>query len=407
MGATVTTATDTAVSTASDAGFAFATPQATLKAHLATLARVADAKSTMAMLRNVLMRVDRDGATLVATDLNLTVIVRLTDAYGSRGGYTLPCKPLADLVKSLPDGEIKVRRASITACEIASGNLSSVIYGTPDRDFPRVPDDQADDLVWSELRGKVFSEMLDRVLFAVCKDETRFHLNGVWYENPSGDHVTLVSTDGHRLTRLQSPFHAAKTSGVIIPAKAANEIVKLLARKGDRGCMMAIKGCHLFVRHGETTLITKLIDAQFPPYEQVIPKDNGRLCTIERKPLLASLKRAAKLYCDGRGVKFTLADQKVQITTDHPDLGTNTESLPAEGCGVEGHGSFSIGFNPRYLIDAITEIDCDHVTFAFDGAEGKKHDPALSPALVCSTHEACERSVPKAQYLNVVMPMRI
>lgn len=368
-----------------------------LKRATALLARVADRKSSIAILGHTAIIVRDTGVILAATDLNVYATVKLDLGKGAHkpGGFCVEAKALSDLVKALPPAEASISRAGALGLTVSVGNVSSVLHGLPFRDFPKFPD--ATDLAWHPTPADVFGESLESVLFSMCKDETRFHLSGVFYENPTGEHATFVSTDGHRLTKAVRTMAGPPTKGVIIPAKAAKEISKLLSegkRKGE--CETAIHGPHMFVRYGAVTLAVKLIDAQFPPYEQVIPKDHPVLATIERKPLIDALKRAKLACSDVRGVKLALASGKLVITSDHPDRGTATETLSADA--LDGK-KITIGVNPAYLLDLLGEIDCKHVTFTF-GDE-------LAPMVVRSTHDAVEHSVAGAPYLGVIMPMRI
>lgn len=378
---------------------AFQSTTIDLKRATALLARVADRKSSIAILGYTAIIVRDTGVVLAATDLNVYATVNLDIGKGAHrsGGFCVEAKALADLAKALPPADASISRAGALGLTISVGNVSSVLHGLPFRDFPKFPDPA--DLAWHPTPADALGESLDAVLFSVCKDETRFHLNGVHYENPDGERAIFVSTDGHRLSKATRTMSGAPTKGVIIPAKAAKEISKLLAEGKRQGqCETAIHGHgpHMFVRYGAVTLAVKLIDAQFPPYEQVIPKDHTILATIERKPLIDALKRAKLACSEVRGVKFDLASGKLVITSDHPERGTATETLTADA--LDGK-KVTIGVNPAYLLDLLASIDCKHVTFSFGGE--------LAPMLVRSTHDAVEYSLDRAPYVGVVMPMRI
>jgi DNA polymerase-3 subunit beta len=381
---------------------------ADLKRASATLNRVADRKSSMPILQHALVRVfdEHNDAhshlLLVATDLNLTVTIKLDLVAGSergQGGFALPAKQLADIAKGLPDGDVTLTRRELTAMTVSSANVASVIRGIPDREFPKVPDDR--NVAWHRCEASALGSMIDRVLYAVCQDETRFHLNGILYQCSDGDNARTVATDGHRLAKVESKLTGVPvpSAGVIIPSKSAKEISRMLRDGKHKGsCEMAMSADNrvLFVRYGATTLATKLIDAQFPPYEQVIPTEYKILATFERKPLIAALKRAKVACTETRGVKLTLASGKLTLTSDNPDTGSASESLPMGSMFEDG--SFSIGVNATYMLEAIEEIDCKDVTIGFNAE--------LDPILVRSTHDAVEHSVPRAPYLCVVMPMR-
>ncbi len=371
------------------------------------LAGIADKKSSMPMLRNILIRANLTGVVLAATDLNVYCVC---DAPGwtihSRGSMTVGAKALADVVAKLPDGEITVT-ATMRGVVIKQGAAEITLEGIPARDYPKLPAVLPDDpcLPFTAISATALKAALGAVSYAVCKDETRFHLNGVRVEF---DGVTLrtVATDGHRLTKYQALCDRRgdwKTDGLIVPAKAVKEIGKLLG-KGE--CEIALLGTHMLaVRQGGTTLVVKTIDAQFPPYEQVIPKDYQRLCTVDRKALIGALGRAKLVCTQTRGCKLELGDDTLAIASDNPDTGETRETLPAE-CKPKAD-KFVIGLNPNYALDGLEALDCERVTLSFDHKRGKNGLPELSPILIRSAEDAAFHRVEDATIVCVVMPMRI
>lgn len=391
MVATVKTTSETPISVAT--GLTLRAPTKTLASALALLARVADRKSTMPMLANVLIRSAADGATLVATDLNSYLTLRAPAWFGDRGDHTVPAKQLADIVKSAPGAEVSLTRSGPSGLRIESGGVDTTLIGMPGRDFPKVPD--ASEATFTPIDGKEFAALLDRVLFSVCLDETRFHLNGVKLESYELG-VRALTTDGHRLTLAQVPGigGSAIGSGLILPAKAAKEIVRLIKSEKGGAVSVAYRAPFLFVRVGGWEFAAKTIDAQFPPYWKVIPKDHRKLVTVDRKQLIAALKRAKAMTCDTRGVRLDASDGVLKLTSDHPDQGTVSESLAADTVS-----NVTIGVNPKYLIEALNECDGERVTLALGGE--------LDPVLVRAMDHAVSCTVEESPYLAVIMPMRI
>jgi DNA polymerase-3 subunit beta len=375
-----------------------------LKRAAVTMARVADAKSTMPILAYVAIRAFDDGVVLCATDLNVTATAHVAHHKGApyaTGGFAVPAKQLAATMKQLSDGYVtlSVRESCLV---VSNASITSVIRGMPDRDCPKYPNDKDETLTWYPGEASELARLIDACEASVCKDETCFHLNGILYENPTGNRARMVSTDGHRLTRCDTIAHGAlllPSNGVIVPRKGATEISKMVAegkRRKLSAVSMAIKGPHLFVRLGDSTIATKLIDAQFPPYEQVIPKECKILATFETKPLIAALKRAKLACSETRCIKLTLADRKLTLSSDNPDTGETKESLPME---TLFDGTFAIGVSAPYMLDALDGIDCKHVTIGLVDV--------LDPILVRSTHDAVQYSIDRAPYAAIVMPMRI
>jgi DNA polymerase-3 subunit beta len=346
---------------------------------------IADRKSTMPMLANVLLRTQGKNQILIAaTDLNVSLTAELKSQNAHEGGITLAAKNLYELIANAPGDDVSLKKADNHWAEIRSGKVTYRIVGMPDRDFPKVPDHR--EASYATIESAVLREMIERTLFSVCNDETRFHLNGVFFES-DGSKVRMVSTDGHRLSKVERtvPNGPKLSAGVIIPKKGLLEIKKVL----DAGpsCKLAIKTPHMFVVHEDTAIAVKLIDAQFPPYEQVIPKDHKRVITIDRVRFIDALRRAQLMSSETRGVKVAAAKEGMTITSDNPDLGEVREELDAE----YGGEAIAIGFNPKYVVELLSQMTSDQITIALGG----DLDPGLFKPLTGD------------EYLGVVMPMRI
>ncbi|HEY1554704.1 MAG TPA: DNA polymerase III subunit beta [Kofleriaceae bacterium] len=346
---------------------------------------IADRKSTMPMLANVLLRTVGKGQLLIAaTDLNVSLTAELKSQNAHEGGITLGAKNLYELVANAPGEDITLKKADNHWAEIRSGKVTYKIVGMPDRDFPKVPDHR--EASYAQVESAVLREMIDRTLFSVCNDETRFHLNGVYFES-DGSKVRMVSTDGHRLSKVERtlPDGPKLSAGVIIPKKGLLELKKVL--ETGPSCKLSIKTPHLFVVNDDIALAVKLIDAQFPPYEQVIPKDHKKIVTVDRVRFIDALRRAQLMSSETRGVKVAASKEGMTITSDNPDLGEVREELEADYCGEP----IAIGFNPKYVVELLSQMSADQVTLALGGE--------LDPGLI--------KPLAGDEYLGVVMPMRI
>src|SRR4029434_3576964 len=170
---------------------------------------IADRKSTMPMLANVLLRTQGKAQLLVAaTDLNVSLTAELKCTSTSEGGITLGAKNLYELIANAPGDEVTLKKADNHWAEIKSGKVTYRIVGMPDRDFPKVPDHR--EAAYSTVESAVLREMIERTLFSVCDDETRFHFNGVFFES-DGSKSRMVSTDGHRLRKVDVTIATALT----------------------------------------------------------------------------------------------------------------------------------------------------------------------------------------------------
>lgn len=346
---------------------------------------IADRKSTMPMLANVLLRTQGKNQLLVAaTDLNVSLTAELKSTNSHEGGITLGAKNLFDLINNAPGDEITLKRADNHWAEIKSGKVQYRIVGMPDRDFPRVPDHR--EATYTTVESAVLREMIDRTLFSVSNDETRFHLNGVFFES-DGSKARMVSTDGHRLSKVERTIaNGPKLSaGVIIPKKGLLEMKKVL--ESGPSCKIAIKTPHLFLVQEDIAIAVKLVDATFPPYEQVIPKDHKKVITVDRSRIVESLKRAQLMSSETRGVKLAATSEGLTITSDNPDLGEVREELDAD----YGGDPIAIGFNPKYVVELLGQMASDQITISLGGE--------LDPGLI--------KPLSGDEYVGVVMPMRI
>jgi DNA polymerase III subunit beta len=347
---------------------------------------IADRKSTMPILANVLLQTDGKQKLVVkATDLNVSVFAELPIQAEKEGGLTVGAKPLHDIVANLPGEQISFRRSENSWADIRAGKVEYKLVGMPDRDFPKIPSDK--EITYAKVDPLVLREMIDKTLFSVSNDETRFHLNGVLFEC-DGARARMVSTDGHRLSKVERTLTGGPelVTGVIIPKKGLAEMKRLL--DGVQGpCDMAVAGPNVFVRTGEITLAIKLIDSQFPPYEQVIPQANDKVVTVNRAALLEALRRASLMSSETRGVKLSAEAGVLRIASDNPELGEVKEELEV----IYDGAAVAAGFNPRYFTDILSQMDCDQIRLEMAGE--------LDPALV--------RPSEATDYVGVVMPMRI
>jgi DNA polymerase III subunit beta len=345
---------------------------------------IADRKSTMPMLANVLLRTQGKSQLLVAaTDLNVSLTAELKSTNAQEGAFTVGAKNLFEIISSAPGDEIALRKADNHWAEIRSAKVNYRVVGMADRDFPKVPEHR--EATFVEIESGILREMIERTLFSVCNDETRFHLNGVLFE-ANGELSRMVSTDGHRLSKVERRLSCPKlTTGVIIPKKGLLEMRRLL--ESGETCKVAVKTPHLFLSQGDISLAVKLIDAQFPPYEQVVPKDPKRTVTIDRIRLIDALRRAQLMSSETRGVKIAIDAGVLTVTSDNPDLGEVREEIEGDYKGDR----ISIGFNPKYVVELLSQMNSDQVTLGLSGE--------LDPGLF--------RPLSNDDYLGVVMPMRI
>ncbi len=363
----------------------FEIDQAQFLSALALAQTVADRRSTMPVLANVLLKVDKKSVECRATDMLISLSERIPADVKSTGSITLGVRHLHGVVKTLPAGSLRLRGLDNHWAEVVANQSEFKLMGMPETDFPDLPD--AKGLEFLDVPGHLLSDLINKTLFSVSTDEARVNLNGALFES-SGKHATMVSTDGHRLTKLTIPFAGPKLgSGIIVPRKGMVEIRRVLDRtEGD--CGIAVGEQHLFVKAGDLTLSIKLNAVTFPPYQQVVPKEHRARATASRDDLASALRRAEVMAPEKTAtVRLEVSAGKLDLAADNPDQGAFHQQLEVEYDGDR----LAAGFNARYLLEALEAMDTPQVHLDFQGE--------LDPCVL--------RPVDGADYLAVVMPMRI
>jgi DNA polymerase-3 subunit beta len=348
---------------------------------------IADRKSTLPILANVLLRTEgKDKVLCGATDLNVTALATLSARIEKEGGLTVAARQLYEIVKGLPGDEIRVRRTDQNWAEIRSGKVEFKLVGMADRDYPKLP--SVKEAETFKVDSATLRDMISKTIFSVSQDETRQHLSGVLFES-DGATARMVSTDGHRLSKVgrSLPGGPKLDAGVLIPRKGILEVRRAIeSREGP--CEIGIYQGNFILKADDVSLCVKLIDGQFPPYDQVIPKDNERAFTVARAAILDALRRVAIMSSDKTwGVRIGIEKGKLRVESDNPDLGAAREEIDVQYKGA----SVQIGFNARYFIELLGEIESPDVRIELSGE--------LDPGVV--------RPSDGSDYVGVVMPMRL
>jgi DNA polymerase III subunit beta len=345
---------------------------------------IVEPRQTLPILANVLLETDGDTVRLTATDLEVGARVSVPARVAGKGAITVSARKLAEIVKELPAADLALRVQDNASVALKCGTASYKLVGMAPDDFPPVvPSEKA---AWLKIEGKTLREMLAQTSFAVSHDETRYALNGVLF-SLAGKDARLVATDGHRLAmakRTLGNVGAAVTG--IVPRKAITEIMRVLGTGED--VEIALTENQFVLQMPNFMMTARLIEGQFPNYEAVIPKSHPGKLVISRAALTSALRRVAVMAEErNKPVKFVLAPAVLRLSASSQDLGEAEESLDVDYAGAE----VTIGFNSRYLLDAMSPIEKDQVILEFkDG---------LSPGVI--------RSVDDEGYCCVIMPMRI
>lgn len=359
---------------------------------------VADRRSTMPVLANVMLESEGPGGLRVsATDLHLGV----TGIVGARiekgGSTTASARTLFDIVRNLPEGEVRLSVDQSQWLEVRAGRVQYRIAGIPAEDFPELP--SSEEVEFFTLETEMLGRLIEQTYFAISPDEARPHLNGALFEG-EGKTLRMVATDGHRLSLVEHNVEQGKGLfgfSMLLPLKAIQELKKLLD-EGAGEIEVGAAGANAFFRRHlpglsegvetEVTMSVKLVEARFPPYDKVIPQSSVHQVLVARVPFLEALRRATLISRDKMvAVRLTFAEGGLTVAADNPDVGEAREEIDARYDGDE----LVVGFNGRYVMDVLSALSCDEVQIELSG-----------PSDACVL-----RPAGGGGFLGVIMPMRL
>jgi len=377
-------------------------PKKDLLKLLTRMQGVAERKSTMPVLSNVLLAVDGPSALrIAATDLYLALMGRVPADVSKGGSVAVSAKDVLERIRMMPDGPIQLASQdnATTTIKAAGSARRYTLRGMPGEDFPPLPV-PAEGSPSLALDVAVLQELVAKTHFSISADETRAHLNSALFEW-DGDVVRMVTTDGHRLSKMEVKVTGRQASAtMLIPLKAIQELRRLCddivgeakeASKDGGGqpqLQITQSGSSAFFQGGGMSFGVRLVDAQFPPYSQVIPQQSEKVVRIPRAAFSDALKAVSVAASERTGgVKLGMTKGTMRITTESPESGEGFDEVPIEYAGP----NMTIGFNARYFLDVLGALDEDEVQLGLGGE--------LDPAVV--------KPVGPRQFLAVVMPMRI
>jgi len=330
---------------------------------------IAEKKSTMPILGNILLAAEDKSFKVTASDLEITAIASSTASVKKQGSITVSAKVFGDLVRELPDGDITIKAVDRDRVEVNAGSSKLKIVGVGAEEYPVPPGLSLK--TKSKLSAPTLIEMINKTLYAVSLDEGRYNMNGICVEiTKSGKSSVLgmVATDGHRLSLISRPLEGVEFTGlslkgsgktgagvdhVIVPRKGIAEVRKALETVGDIPVGVDVSEGFLVVEGPAWKLVVRLLDSEFPNYEQVLPKKDGNKITVLSTHLAHALKRVSLVVSDkNKGVRFDFFKNLVRISSSSPELGEAQEEVEVQHKGSD----FSVGFNARYIIDVLSTI---------------------------------------------------
>ncbi|HUI74188.1 MAG TPA: DNA polymerase III subunit beta [Candidatus Acidoferrum sp.] len=326
----------------------FSVTKSALLNELTTTQGVVERKTTIPILSNLLVEARGERVSITATDLELSVQTSCEAKVKKEGAATIPAKKLLELVRLLPEGEIRFKLLDNHWVEVVSDKKKYKLVGMAKENFPALPSMPH---VLVKLPALVMESLIGKTKFAISLEESRYTLNGgLLILKP--ETLAMVATDGHRLALAETDQKLAGLNGevkVLIPKKAMDEVEKLASIAGSDALIDFAKDeSHLFFQVGRRLLISRILTGQFPNYEAVLPRDNSKTVALERAELSDAVRRVSQL-ADQRShaVKFAVSSEGVEISASSPEYGEAKESIEKEYKG----DPISIGFNSSYLLD--------------------------------------------------------
>ncbi|MFZ8864288.1 MAG: DNA polymerase III subunit beta [Rickettsiales bacterium] len=357
---------------------------------------VVERRNTIPILSNVKIEAENAKLQFTATDMDVAVTDNIEAEILKTGSITVPAHTFHDIVKKLPD-EVTIdciydQENSNKILQIAAAQCNFTLPVIEANDFPIIETGEITHQF--TIQKNNFLKLLDKSKFAISTEETRYYLNGIFLHdtvNNSKNVLRAVATDGHRLARVEVdlPEGAKDMPKIIIPRKTILEIKKFLDENiENKEVKIYISASKIKFEFANITLISKLIDGNFPDYERVIPTNNNHILKTEVKPLTTAIDRVSTISSEkGKAVKLTLGDNKLILSADNIEVGYAKEEINVD----YSHALIETGFNSKYLIELTSVLDGETAEFHFsDGS---------SPTLVQDSSDLSS--------LFVIMPMRI
>ncbi|SLM47176.1 DNA polymerase III subunit beta [Nitrospira japonica] len=356
---------------------------------------VVEKRNTMPILSNILLEAKQEGAEIIATDLEIGMRGLYKATVQKTGGITLSARKLYEIIKELPSGDIEITSGENNWTSIQAGKSQFKIVGLPSADYPALPTIEREGLI--PLAGAGLLELIRKTLFAAGDNDARYILNGLLVMLISADRKTtlrLVGTDGHRLAVAEQELGKPEGKSVpqeikaIIPKKAAHEMRRLLEEGGDGEPLIGFTKNLMIFRKSGLLLTSRLMEGNYPNYQQVIPKESNRRISVNRLEFESALRRVSVLSRDkANAVKLSFTAGRLSLFSSSPDYGEATEDLSAQ---YEGE-ALNTGFNARYLLDVLGVMDGETLSLQMDNP--------LSPCLI--------QEAESPGFKCVVMPIKI
>ncbi|KPK96638.1 MAG: hypothetical protein AMJ95_13075 [Omnitrophica WOR_2 bacterium SM23_72] len=347
-----------------------------------TVQNIITTKAALPILSNVLLEAQTDGLRLTATDLDIGISCVIPVDTQEPGSITVPAKRFGDIIRELPSNRVDITTKKNNLMIIDVKSCQFKIMGLGKEEFPRLPEFKDKEVI--KLQQSLLKQMLNLTSFAVSLDETRYILNGILFKI-NKNIFSLVATDGKRLAIIEKKLNNDMDKDVymIVPIKTVHELNRNLQEEGELSMVLGANQAMFDL--GNIVIISRLIEGEFPEYQQVIPPESTNVFRVDRTEFMLAVRRASLLSTpDYQAVKLEVFKNKLVLSKSTPDVGESREELVVDYQGKE----MVIGFNPNYLIDVLKNLTEDTIGFELTDSE--------QPGVIrCSG------------YVYIVLPMRL
>lgn len=354
---------------------------------------IVEKRTSMPILSNVLLEATETSLLVTATDLEVGMKSCYPAEVVTTGKITVSAKKLFEIVKELPNKTISFSAKDNDWVEIRCGKVQFNIVGLSSDEFPYFPDINEENLF--EIESPLLRGMIERTAYAICTDETKYNLNGIFtkveVQHDGSNCLKMVSTDGHRLSiasgNLTGTAGPELLKGVILPKKGVYELKKITDDEGGT-LLFGFMDNSAVIKRGDTYLVMRLIDGEFPDYNRVIPIANTQIVTVDKENFSHSVRRMAILSSEKfKGIMLEITAGSIKISSSNPELGDAMEEFDVSYSG----DPISVRFNARYLLDVLSIAETERVEMKFRDE--------LSPSIIVPENSE--------SFLAVIMPMRL
>lgn len=361
----------------------FICAQEDLSRYLQIVVRAIATKSTLPILTGILIETRENILRCVATDLEIAVEVKIPNVQIQKPGtLVLPGKTFVEIVRHLPQIPIEIELdEKAKTVSIVSKHSSYQLPVLPVEEFPTLPDIKNVEKL--EINSEKLKEAIRQTIYATLAEDPRPFLSSILWESAS-DHLRLVATDVNRLAVKDIPVKTGVQKTALVPVRALREISNIFGSNSEENLDIYIGEKLIYITGAGVTFSSRLVEAQFPRYEQVIPKEFQGNILINRNLLIEALERTVLV---SNSIRLSISNKGVIITAKEPDKGKSYEEIPVDFSGQE----IEIGFNVRFLLDFLKVVDAEEIMF--------KYIQEQKPALMQING--------KDEYIYIVMPLKL